>query len=563
ILVNMRKVTVKIILAALLAIFMILPGTSFAAFGFSSFMGSAKNFTASLLDVFFPKDLSTPAPAEQQINFDPERAREQNNADELANGISNPLEPAPAGLQVNVPSAFKGDVKFGGQVSVGGNAAVVGFLTASSLSAEQAVISRSLTAPNIIYEIKAGEGLEISGDRQRPVLSVLFWEIATTSPSTSTELILKEPFTSLIIPGNISANHISTKSLDVSDLTINTRLAVGGEFDVSGKVIFRGEFIEAKATTTFVVEKSMLFLVSTSSGKVFQINTSTSSADSLFSVGGNNDGEINIGGFLNVSKLLTAEGPLTVKGALIAQGEATFENSATNPSLKGCDGFSVLETDATGKIVCGKDDKGLGAGGTISSGASGHLTYYSDSTTLDSSSFLVAQNGNFGIATSTPTPISEDGTGGLLAVGGTGTSTFMGGVSVKSFASAGSARLTNLLNCNGVSLLETNALGDIVCGADGGSGGVGITTLNGPPADPQSFAFNNPSSEWTSLSVSSVTATHTFTLIASTSPAYGFIVATSTTRTSEFLGGLRVMNNPIQSSSTATSTFAGEVEAMR
>ena len=54
----------------------------------------------------------------------------------------------------------------------------------------------------------------------------------------------------------------------------------------------------------------------------------------------------------------------------------------------------------------------------------------------------------------------------LIGTSTTATSTFGAGVTVGS-----TVRLDGMLNCNGTSVLETNALGYVTCGADGGGGG--------------------------------------------------------------------------------------------
>ena len=115
-------------------------------------------------------------------------------------------------------------------------------------------------------------------------------------------------------------------------------------------------------------------------------------------------------------------------------------------------------------------------------------------------------------------------TGNLTALtfigSGVGTSTFTGGVYANDLR-------TNLPNCSGNSVLETDAIGAIVCGSDAGAGG-GITSLGGQTGSTQTFSAINSNEDWGSLSISSSADNHQFTLKATTSPTFGYIVATST-----------------------------------
>jgi len=83
-----------------------------------------------------------------------------------------------------------------------------------------------------------------------------------------------------------------------------------------------------------------------------------------------------------------------------------------------------------------------------------------------------------GSATSTFTS-SGVNINGALDVDGTATSTFSNGLRIEN----GSLQLSQTLGCNGTSVLETDAAGNLQCGADGGGGGAftssgGFTTLN-------------------------------------------------------------------------------------
>ena len=150
----------------------------------------------------------------------------------------------------------------------------------------------------------------------------------------------------------------------------------------------------------------------------------------------------------------------------------------------------------------------------------------------------------------------------LAASSTSASSTFAGGLTIGT-----SIKLNGILNCNGTSVLETNALGYITCGADGtGAGGTGIVTLNGLTADPQTFSVANGQN--TSIQINSVTDNHQFKLIDSVTPTFLTFNATSTTATSTIYGSLAARNLTVSgyldiarlvATSTATSTFAGGV----
>ncbi|HEY4521960.1 MAG TPA: hypothetical protein VJH05_02365, partial [Candidatus Paceibacterota bacterium] len=182
--------------------------------------------------------------------------------------------------------------------------------------------------------------------------------------------------------------------------------------------------------------------------------------------------------------------------------------------------------------------------------------------------------------TATSSGITISG-GALLQTSG-GTSTLANGLTLTS----GTFKFPGDLcaNASNGGVLTTDASGNIVCENDDSSAGGGITTINTLTDATQLFSAINGNSGHASLTIgTSGTDTHTFRISATTSPAFGFVVATSTG--SEFNGvsvigsatstfssgvstgglsssaGLTLTAGTILSTGTGTSTFSGGIGA--
>ncbi|TSC68499.1 MAG: cell wall surface anchor family protein, partial [Parcubacteria group bacterium Gr01-1014_66] len=106
------------------------------------------------------------------------------------------------------------------------------------------------------------------------------------------------------------------------------------------------------------------------------------------------------GGDALISGLIRVTGSVgtsTIGGGLRVENEGLQLLKVT-----GCNGTKLLATDANGNVICDADD--TSGGGTINSGTTNRLSYYSGATTLDSANFLALDTSqNFvGIGTSSP-----------------------------------------------------------------------------------------------------------------------------------------------------------------
>lgn len=225
----------------------------------------------------------------------------------------------------------------------------------------------------------------------------------------------------------------------------------------------------------------------------------------------------------------------------------------------------TLTATSSVNLPAGSVDNSELANSTITFG-SGSLTTGSGSTALGGTGFvnLALQMNPLTIGSIVATTSATSTfAGGLYAslvsapifnaTSTTATSTFMGGININ----GGNLKISTLLDCNGTSVLETDANGNLQCGADGTAGG-----LTG--------GSTNALTYWTDATTLSATSSPTIGWITATSTATstfnGPITLTTASATSTFSDGVEItllgINRFFATSTTATSSIAGGLNVL-
>jgi|GEM_PF-1681420 len=306
--------------------------------------------------------------------------------------------------------------------------------------------SGTIIASNVLYGLTAGDGIQITGDKQRPTVSQSFWarsgnNIVTKDPSlglevrgpllvgtkTASQLTFSGPATAILSDNSIDALvlratstgevlHVSTDnggSVGVGGNNPDARFFI--QNNLPAKVGFQlladplqsanlFEIVNPAKNPLFVVDGSGRVGIGTTSTSAFAVaGTSTLSGGvALATV----NGKVGVG-TTNPNELLS------VKGTFGVSGDAFFTTSPTLSSVAGCS--AALETDSAGRIVCGTDavgeggttiiNNGGGGSGKVNSGQATQVTFYaSGGTTVSGSSGLFWDDSLqfLGVGTSSP-----------------------------------------------------------------------------------------------------------------------------------------------------------------
>src|SRR3989344_5765607 len=374
-------------------------------------------------------------------------------------------------VDVNAESRFKGSAGFSKDVSV------EGLLRGTEID----LGTGRITAGNIIYEVIGGDGILISGDRQRPAVSQLFWMRRGNS------IVTRDPGLSLEIQGELIVG-----TPDSSRLTFNGPALISflqGATTTIPAGTSTAWTIAASATGTPIVSVSAqnggsVGIGTTSSAAKFSIDASGSAAASsagihifeIFGKGGipffivDSEGRVGIAtaspsAFFSVGESALFAGSTTFTGPILAQATSTFAGTiygngsayfaidggrvgvgtkspsdtftvagtfgvsgdakfGTSPIIPivSCEGQGVLETDGSGRITCGSDAVGsAGGSGTVSGSDAGNIAYYAGGTKVIGSSNLVFREGTvrFGVGTSSPATTTSV-VGDIYLTGGLG-----------------------------------------------------------------------------------------------------------------------------------------------
>ena len=195
---------------------------------------------------------------------------------------------------------------------------------------------------------------------------------------------------------------------DLTDFSTRRNWALVSEAEVIGDFVIRESTSNTADPQIGTTRFSIL-----SGGNVGIGTTSPGSILSMQSVGNFMSGTSTLYSGLTAPGFLATSSGVTISGGSInlsSGATSTFNNGIvlTGGTFKLptdiCAGFGnggTLTTDTDGTIYCEADDGG--GSGTINSGTTNRLTYYSGATTLDSANFLSidATNKYLGIATST------------------------------------------------------------------------------------------------------------------------------------------------------------------
>ncbi|KKW33513.1 MAG: PKD domain containing protein [Parcubacteria group bacterium GW2011_GWA1_53_13] len=374
-------------------------------------------------------------------------------------------------VDVNAESRFKGSAGFSKDVSV------EGLLRGTEID----LGTGKITAGNIIYEVIGGDGILVSGDRQRPVVSQLFWmrrgnSIVTRDPGLSLEiqgeLIVGTPDSSRLTfngPALISFLKGATTTIPAGTSTAWTIAASATGTPIVSVSANNGGTVGVGTTSSsakFSIDDSFRVATSSAGINIFEIfgrggipffivdsegrvGVATASPSSFFSVDGNAlfAGSTTFAGPVLAQSTSTFAGTIygngsayfaidggrvgvgtknpsntfTIAGTFGVSGDAKFGTSPIIPIVS-CEGQGVLETDGSGRITCGSDAVGsAGGSGTVSGSDEGNIAYYAGGTKVIGSSNLVFREGTvrFGVGTSSPATTTSV-VGDIYLTGGLG-----------------------------------------------------------------------------------------------------------------------------------------------
>ena len=204
--------------------------------------------------------------------------------------------------------------------------------------------------------------------------------------------------------------------LGIATSTPANRFALGGNAYLDSNSITISSSTAANLTVSYQSRATTTILANTK--YAFTIATGTSLTAPIFAIDSDNASST-FSGILNVASSTatsTFNGGVTTAGLASSQGLTILAGSLRNDSTGGIFGFNLsncngagtdklLWAASSGQFSCGSD--ATAGGGTINSGTTNRLTFYSGGTTLDSADFLgiytsSAPAPRLGIGTSTP-----------------------------------------------------------------------------------------------------------------------------------------------------------------
>ncbi|MDP3770537.1 MAG: hypothetical protein U1A25_02540 [Candidatus Sungbacteria bacterium] len=110
----------------------------------------------------------------------------------------------PASVNIHAPAGFKQSVEFTNGFTSQSSVIINGLLTSQEIN----VGAGNITASNILYGLTAGEGIEITGESQRPTITAtnIIWKQEGTTVTT------RDPALSLAIGGTLTLGATTTGS---------------------------------------------------------------------------------------------------------------------------------------------------------------------------------------------------------------------------------------------------------------------------------------------------------------------------------------------------------------
>src|SRR3989344_3343103 len=512
-------------------------------------------------------------------------------------------------VDVNAESRFKGSAGFSKDVSV------EGLLRGTEID----LGTGRITAGNIIYEVIGGDGILISGDRQRPVVSELFWmrrgnSIVTRDPSMSLEiqgeLLVGTPDSSRLTfngPALVSFLYGATTTIPASTSTAWTIATSATGTPIVSVSANNGGSVGIGTTSSaakFSIDDSSRAATSSAGINIFEIfgkggipffivdsegrvGIATSSPGEFFSVGGNAlfAGSTTFTGPILAQATSTFAGTIygngsayfaidggragvgtkspsdtfTVAGTIGVSGEAKFGTSPIIPIVS-CEGQGVLETDGSGRITCGSDAVGsAGGSGTVSGSDAGNIAYYAGGTKVIGNNSFVFLDGDIrlGIGTSSPATTTSVA-GDIYLTGGLGVGRATG--------TPGVIETTGVINVqgagtssftNGINLSSGCYAVNSNCAVTGSGGG----TLN--PGTANRLTYYSSATTLDSVNYLIADVTNLFFGIGSTSPSQKLSVSGNTWFDSNYIyiGSSTAASTTILYQNRATSTIPIAVNA--
>ena len=444
-----------------------------------------------------------------------------------------------------------------------------------------------LTAASFLLGVQGGDGITITGSRQQPTISSTLWRQSgsTILPGSARSLYINELSLTDDAPGATSSSAL---------LSIKNASTTQQAFLIEGA--------SGQVANLFSIRNSLNtdLLVVDGTGRI-GLNTSPS-LDNIFTVGGNS----RLNGNLTVSGTSTFNGNFTVNSGvnfatvagqrvgigtanptdtLTVQGTLGLIGNLRIATLLGCSGD--LETDASGVILCGTDEKGGSGGGSntgiVQSGSANRLAYYSgDGRTVEEATNLYYAGGlGVGISTSTAGVIQ---TTGVINVGGAGISTFTNGINLTTgcFAvnnscvggsdNTGADNFSYLMGAvGGPFLTPTSTVVGLLTPFTASSTIQRLTSLISTSTSATStnfyvsgsFLSNAASSTLLNAFISSTTVTNFYANFGTTTNATSTFLAVTTYASTSALtvSATTTLNRAIVYSESATSTISGSVNS--
>ncbi|MBI2122193.1 MAG: hypothetical protein HYT98_03655 [Candidatus Sungbacteria bacterium] len=391
----------------------------------------SRSFLAAIMEEsvsFFQRLFGRGSAPEKTAALDGQAIRNKNRSVE-----SLPSSSVAPGVTIAAPSLFRRQAEFSSEITVRG------ILRGTDIDLGQGTI----IASNIVYNVSAGDGILVTGDPQRPVISQEFWA------RSGDRIVTRDPELSLEIGGGI---FLGTPSSSV--LTFNGPAALN--FASTSSFLLSSDLANAWTISPSATGSPIVIISTRGEGAV---GIGTTSVSARFAVAASSDAAQNIFEAQNASG--------SAKFVITGGGSVGIGTSAP-PAL-----FSVVGSSSLAGRV---DVDGIldVSGDTFISGnalVSGKMDVFGTSTfdgtiTASTSVYLAAKSGRVGIGTLNP---SE-----LLSVNGA-----FGVTGDAKFAAA--TLLQTIIDCSGSGVLETDPAGRIVCGQDavGSAGGSGVVMPGG------------------------------------------------------------------------------------
>ncbi|MDZ4285645.1 MAG: hypothetical protein U1A23_01825, partial [Candidatus Sungbacteria bacterium] len=506
----------------------------------------------------------------------------------------------PSGVNINSPAGFSQSVQFSTGFTSQAGITINGLINASELN----LGSGKITAGNVLYGITAGDGIELTGNAQNPVISDKFWKQDGANISTKQEglglniagnltvgsaagsifhlkgtstIVFDSQAVTTIAPGLANVWSIATASSTSPAISIdsakdfigigtdapNAKLSVKNSqlgsvaFQIiaaEGQTADLFQIRDASQNSIFAIDPSGHIGIGTSSSKDIALGVQ---GTSTFSGAVNFQSDVHFG----TAKIgIGTDNPketLSINGTFSVTKDATFTNAPIFASVANCGGGSVLETDGDGRVTCGQDDAGSGGSppakdkGEVTGGTVGSFAYYTGGNVVGSANnvFYTDATGSLGIGTSTP--------GSLLSIQGvanfstTSTSTIYSAITVpviNATSTTATSTFANGIQLSGGCFKAANGN----CAITGAVGG----TFNAGTAN--RLTYYSAVNTLDSANFLTVDAVNSFLGIGTTTPGTTLSVQGSTTISGLLTAyGTTTIPNLTSTSTTATSSFAG------